>query len=54
MSRVITISDLHNWINEVAPDCTERKTLHLVLERLRQYEVGQVPTPRPPSTVRGE
>lgn len=43
MSRMVTIRDLHEWIDKHAPDCTERKVLHLALERLAQFEAGQVP-----------
>lgn len=40
---MITISDMHEWIDGHSPDCRERKLLHLLLERLAQFEAGQVP-----------
>ena len=43
MSKMVTISDLHEWIDKHAPDCTERRVLHLALERLLNFEAGQVP-----------
>lgn len=43
MSRMVTISELHEWIDKHAPDCTERKVLHLALERLLNFEAGLVP-----------
>jgi hypothetical protein len=43
MSRMVTISELHEWIDKHAPDCLERRVLHLALERLLNFEAGQVP-----------
>jgi hypothetical protein len=40
---MVTISDLHEWIDKHAPDCTERRVLHLALERLLNFEAGLVP-----------
>jgi hypothetical protein len=40
---MITISNLHEWIDKHSPDCSERRLLHLLLERLAVFEAGQVP-----------
>ena len=46
MSRIVTISELHEWIDAHAPDGTERRVLHLALERLLAFEAGLVPEPK--------
>jgi hypothetical protein len=43
MSKMITISDIHEWLDKKTPDCRERRMAHLMLERLLMFEVGQVP-----------
>lgn len=41
--RRVTIREMHEWIDTVAPDCLERRVLHLALERLLNFEAGLVP-----------
>lgn len=43
MTEPVTITNLHEFADKHCPDCRERRVLHLALERLLQFEVGQVP-----------
>lgn len=43
MNKMITISDIHEWLDKRTPDCCERRMAHLMLERLLMFEVGQIP-----------